>query len=96
MSASCVATPFDLGPESEQVILLLFGTGIRRYTDLSAVSVTIGGTDADLLGAAAQGQHSGLDQVNVRVPRELIGRGEVDIELVVDGKRANVVTVRIL
>jgi uncharacterized protein (TIGR03437 family) len=31
----------------------------------------------------------GLDQVNVRVPKSLTGRGEVDIELTVAGRKAN-------
>jgi uncharacterized protein (TIGR03437 family) len=38
---------------------------------------------------------TGLDQVNVAVPRTLIGRGEVDIVLAVDGKAANTVRVNI-
>jgi hypothetical protein len=36
-----------------------------------------------------------LDQVNVRLPRTLAGRGEVDFELVVDGQAANVLKLRI-
>jgi hypothetical protein len=42
-----------------------------------------------------QGQYPGLDQVNVRLPRSLAGRGEVNIALTVDGKAANTVTVRV-
>jgi len=37
----------------------------------------------------------GLDQVNVLIPRSLIGRGEVDVVLTVDGKPANTVRVAI-
>ena len=37
----------------------------------------------------------GLDQINVRIPRSLIGRGEVDVVLMVDNQRANVVKVNI-
>jgi uncharacterized protein (TIGR03437 family) len=37
----------------------------------------------------------GLDQANVRLPRNLIGRGEVDVALVVDGKTANTVRIGI-
>ena len=40
--------------------------------------------------AGAQGFFVGLDQVNVKIPRSLIGRGEVNLELIVDGKAANV------
>jgi uncharacterized protein (TIGR03437 family) len=90
---SCVAKPIDLGGESEQVILLLFGTGIRGSAALPSVS--IGGIGAEVLGAGPQGQYVGLDQVNVRLPRALMGRGDVDAILKADGKTANVVTVRI-
>ncbi len=90
---SCVAKPIDLGGESEQVILLLFGTGIRGSAALPSVS--IGGIGAEVLGAGPQGQYVGLDQVNVRLPRALMGRGDVDAVLKAGGKTANVVTVRI-
>jgi len=45
------------------------------------------------LFAGAGGGYAGLDQVNVLVPRGLIGKGEVPIVLTVDGKQANSVTV---
>jgi uncharacterized protein (TIGR03437 family) len=90
-----VATPINLGPESEQVILVLFGTGIRQRSSLSTVTVTIGGTSVPVEFAGAQGQFDGLDQVNVRLPRSLIGRGEVDLVLTVEGRPSNTVRVRI-
>ena len=34
-----------------------------------------------------------LGQINLRLPRSLAGRGEVDITLTVDGRRANTVRV---
>jgi uncharacterized protein (TIGR03437 family) len=37
----------------------------------------------------------GLDQVNVRVPNSLDNRGEVDVVLIVDGKRSQTVRVNI-
>jgi hypothetical protein len=89
---SCTAAPIDLGAQSDQVLLLLFGTGIRGGRN---VSVRIGGLEAPVLGAAAQGQFVGLDQVNVRLPRALAGRGEVDLVLTVDGKASNIVKLRI-
>jgi len=49
---------------------------------------------ADVLTAGAQGDFAGLDQINLSIPRSLAGRGEVDLELTVDGVRAN--TVRLL
>jgi uncharacterized protein (TIGR03437 family) len=91
-AATCTPAPIDLGAESDQVILLLFGTGIRGG---KSVSARIGGVEAPVLGAAAQGQFVGLDQVNVRLPRQLAGHGEVDLVLTVDGKAANMVKVRV-
>jgi uncharacterized protein (TIGR03437 family) len=47
-----------------------------------------------ILGAAAQTEFPGLDQVNIGpIPRSLIGRGEVEIALTVRGVEANRVTV---
>jgi uncharacterized protein (TIGR03437 family) len=87
-----VAVPIDLRPQNEQVVLLLFGTGLRFNSGLAGVSVKIGGQDCEVLYAGPQGEFAGLDQVNVRLPRTLIGRGEVEVALKVDGKAANVVT----
>ncbi len=84
-----VAVPIDLGPSTDQVVLLLFGTGIRSHSSLSAVSVNVGGVSAPVLFAGAQGQFVGLDQLNVSLPRSLVGRGDVDIVLTVDGQIAN-------
>jgi uncharacterized protein (TIGR03437 family) len=93
-AGSCTPAAMDLGAPSEQLILMLYGTGIRGFQTLPVV--TIGGVAATVLGAAAQSQYPGLDQVNVLVPRELKGSGDVDLLLKVDGKAANVVRVRIL
>lgn len=90
-----IATPINLGPEGEQIVLVLFGTGFRQRSALSAVTVTIGGTNVPVDFAGAQGDFDGLDQVNVRLPRSLIGRGEVDVVLTVDGRTANTVRVSI-
>ncbi len=90
-----VAVPLDLGPETDQVFLLLFGTGIRFNSALTAVSARIGGAEAPVSFAGAQGDLVGLDQVNARVARSLIGRGDVDVVLMVDGVAANTVQVNV-
>lgn len=86
-----VAVPIDLGAEGDQVFLLLFGTGARNRSTLSAVTATVGGAPCEVLYAGAQGGFAGLDQINLRLPRSLSGRGEVDIALNVDGVSANIV-----
>jgi uncharacterized protein (TIGR03437 family) len=45
--------------------------------------------------AGAQDALVGLDQVNLLLPRKLIGRGEIDITLIVDNKAANLFTATI-
>src|SRR5262245_33319021 len=90
-----VAAPIDLGPASDQVFLALFGSGIRFRSALSAVSASIGGTNTEVLFAGAAPEFVGLDQINVRLPRPLVGRGAVDVELSVDGRASNKVSVSV-
>ncbi|MBS1791708.1 MAG: VCBS repeat-containing protein [Acidobacteria bacterium] len=91
-----ISVPIDLGPESEQVYLILYGTGIRFVSSLSAMSVTVGGSAVPVLYVGPQGDFVGLDQINLGpVPRSLAGRGEVDVVLMVDGKTANTVKVNV-
>lgn len=90
-----VALPIDLGPDlgaaTDQVFLVLFGTGLRYRSSLSNVSAKLGGIDAQVLFAGATQDFVGLDQINLRLPRSLAGRGYVNITLTVDGKTANTV-----
>ncbi|MBI1766214.1 MAG: hypothetical protein HYR56_32825, partial [Acidobacteria bacterium] len=88
-----VPVPLDVGDASDQVFLLLFGTGTRGRSSLASVSVTIGGVAAEVLYAGPQGGFVGLDQLNVRLPRALSGRGEVELALSVEGVAANAVRV---
>ncbi len=90
-----ITRPLDLGPSGEQVYLLLFGTGIRHRSSLTSVIATIGGAYADVSFAGAQPDFVGVDQVNVLVPRSLAGRGEVEVHLIVEGRGANNVRIRI-
>lgn len=90
-----VAVPIDFGPATDNMFLVLFGTGIRFRSAQSNVVVRVGGTTVETLYAGAQGGFVGLDQINVPLPRSLAGRGDVDIEITVDGKVANTVKVNI-
>jgi uncharacterized protein (TIGR03437 family) len=90
-----VPTPIDLGPESDLVYLILYATGVRGRSSLQTVTARIGGADAPVLYADALPSFVGLDQINIRLLRALIGRGEVDVALAVDGKAANTVKVSI-
>jgi len=86
-----VAVPIDLGPQGDQVFLILFGTGIRLRMNAAA---SIGGTNSDVLYAGPSG-FVGLDQCNVNIPRSLAGRGQVNVAMTVDGRAANIVGVSI-
>ncbi|MBI3426524.1 MAG: hypothetical protein HY011_26655 [Acidobacteria bacterium] len=91
-----VTAPIDLGPEGDQVILLLFGTGLRGRSALAAVTCALGGMTVPVTFAGAQGDLVGLDQLNIGpLPRSLAGRGEVDVALTLDGKSANTVRIAI-
>ncbi len=90
-----VPVPIDLGPETDQVFLLLFGSGIRGRSAVSAVNVRVGDVDLSPQFAGAQPEFVGLDQVTVLLLRSLKGKGEAAVNVTVDGKAANVVTVTI-
>jgi uncharacterized protein (TIGR03437 family) len=92
---TCVPAPVNLGADTDQLIVSLFGTGIRFRSSLEAVQVQVGGERADVLYAGAQGQFIGLDQINLRVPRTLRGRGTVNLVLSVAGVAANTVTLNV-
>ncbi|HMV46639.1 MAG TPA: hypothetical protein PKD31_02630 [Blastocatellia bacterium] len=94
-NGSQVAIPIDLGPDtgSDQVYLLLFGTGFRSFAQPSAMTVTVGGLAVPVLGYAAVDGLAGLDQCNIGpLPRSLAGRGTVNVVLTAG---ANTVSVNI-
>jgi uncharacterized protein (TIGR03437 family) len=90
-----VSIPIDLGPATDQVFLLLFGTGVRNRSALAAVTTTIGGETAEVSYAGIQSDFVGLDQINARISRSLAGRGEVDVVFSADGRMANTVRINI-
>jgi uncharacterized protein (TIGR03437 family) len=90
-SMATLAVPIDLGAATDQVTLELFGTGIRNHT--GTVSAKIGTATATVAYAGPQNTFVGLDQVNITLPRSLIGAGSVTVALTVDTQPANPVTV---
>jgi uncharacterized protein (TIGR03437 family) len=90
-----VPLPIDLGPQSDQVFLILFGTGIRGLSSLTALTANIGGVRAEATFAGPHPALVGLDQINLRLPRSLVGRGETDVAINIDGIAANVVRISI-
>ena len=91
-----LTTAIDFGQPGDIVFLILYGTGIRFRSSLSAVTASIGGQAGSVEYAGAQGSFVGLDQINIRLPRTLAGSGSnVPVVLTVDGHAANTVTVNI-
>jgi len=83
--------PINLSTASDQVYLMLYGTGIRRHS-LNPVIATLGGIRVPVTYAGAQSQFPGLDQVNIGpLPQSLVGKGAVNLVLTVDGVPANTV-----
>jgi uncharacterized protein (TIGR03437 family) len=85
--------PLEVGAAGERLFLVLFGTGLRFRSGLDKVTVKLGGVEAPIFFAGAQGQLDGLDQLNLEVPATLAGRGLVNVELSVDGQAANTVQI---
>jgi uncharacterized protein (TIGR03437 family) len=76
--------PIDLGPETDEVFLVLFGTGLRHRRSLEDLKVVFSKhgnsplfsqVQGVLEYAGAQGEFAGVDQLNVRLPRSLAGSG---------------------
>jgi uncharacterized protein (TIGR03437 family) len=87
-----VTKPIDLGPESDHLFLVLFLSGIRKAPDPNGdgnvrenVHVLIGGGEVTPDYAGAQPDFVGLDQINLEIPRGLIGRGKVNLAAVSAG-----------
>lgn len=87
---SFVTSPIRLSG-TDQVYLTLYATGIRRHSG-NPVIATAGGVRVPVLYAGAQSQFPGLDQINLGpLPQSLVGKGEVDVNITVDGVPANTV-----
>ncbi len=89
----CKSTPINVG--TGKVVLSLYGTGIRGRSGLGSVAVTVGGVTAKVEYAGSQPTYPGLDQVNVVLDSSLAGKGQVVLQLTIDGVAANPVLITI-
>ncbi len=87
-----VGNPIELR-DGEETFLVLYGTGLKQRSALTAVKALIGGLETEVLYAGAQGQYAGLDQLNLRIPPALSGVGEIIVELELDGRLTNPVKI---
>jgi len=85
-----VAEGIDLGADSDQVYLVVYGSG-RGSADSD--TATIGGMDVEV--TFSQGDSPGMDQYSILVPKDLAGAGKVDVVVTVGGRQSNHVNVSI-
>jgi uncharacterized protein (TIGR03437 family) len=87
-SGAIIPKPVDLGPEGEKVFLILFLTGIGHATGPKippfvparvSVRVIANGYSLKPAFAGPQGDFAALDQINVELPRELLGNSTLKI-----------------
>ena len=91
LPATAAAAPIDLGLDTDQVVLELYGTGIRGHS--GTVTCKIGSITLPVAYAGPQGLYVGEDQVNILLPKSLRGAGLLPVVLTVDGQTANTVSV---
>jgi uncharacterized protein (TIGR03437 family) len=89
---SFTTRPIDLGPQGERVFLILFLTGIAGAQDANgdgnlneSIRVLVGGATMTPAFAGRQPDFVGLDQLNIELPRTLIGRGLVSLTITAPG-----------
>ncbi len=91
-TGSCESEPIDLGAPTDQLFVVLYGTGFRNYKTMAAV---IGGVEAEIAWAGPQPTLPALDQINLKLPRSLAGRGELELTVTVDGRATNTLVLQI-
>jgi uncharacterized protein (TIGR03437 family) len=87
---SVVAQAVSVGSAANPAYLVLVGSGLGNT---SQVSATIGGVNATVSYAGAQGQYPGLDQYNILIPPSLAGKGQVEVVITAAGLPANTVSI---
>lgn len=87
-----VPEPLRADLSSDQVFLVLYGTGLRFGSEQRA---NVGDLRANVSFAGAAPGFAGLDQVNIQIPFALRGRGELEVVLHVDRAPANTVLIHV-
>jgi uncharacterized protein (TIGR03437 family) len=95
-TGACSPVAIDLGPDSDQLTLILYGTGIRGLSQLSGLTLQIAGQDAAPVSVGPLADVPGVDELTVLIPHSFASLGEADILVTVDGTSANAVVISIL
>jgi len=87
-----LGTPVDLGPATDQVYVVLYGSGLGTVTSATA---TVGGVAAQVAYAGTSGAYPGIDQYNILLPRSLAGKGSVAVVTTASGRPSNTAAITI-
>jgi uncharacterized protein (TIGR03437 family) len=90
-----VANPVSLGSATDTATLVLYGTGVRYRPSPLSVTATVNGINLPVQYSGAQPTWVGLDQMNVNLPRTLVGAGLVNVYVTVNGELSNTVQLMI-
>jgi uncharacterized protein (TIGR03437 family) len=80
-SGDCVPEPISVAA-GDEVVLELFGTGLRHRSAVTAVTAQINNQSFPVQYADKSG-YTGEDQINVMLPSSLAGSGQVNLGLTV-------------
>jgi len=78
---------------TDQVFLVLYGTGIRYRPSGTSVTAMVNGQSVAVAYAGSQAQFAGEDQVNLGPLPSFAGAGMVNVQITVNGEPSNIVTV---
>jgi uncharacterized protein (TIGR03437 family) len=90
VSANGQPLPVSAGTAARPNFLVLFGTGLH-----GTIEVRVGGQLSDVVWAGSSPSLPGVDQINVRLPEALAGRGLVNVAVAANGLPANLTTLEI-
>jgi uncharacterized protein (TIGR03437 family) len=88
----CSTVPIPLSREAATT-LRMEGVGFRWARSSSLFRVSAGDVDLPLVSFGPSPGNPGRDQLTVRLPDQLIGRGEIDMFMSVDGLISNIVRI---
>jgi uncharacterized protein (TIGR03437 family) len=95
----CAPVTIDFGGPGDQVVVLLFGTGIRgrraqcRLRTVPELPLYVE-QFFEVLYAGPQSEYPGLDQVNLRIKAKPSYAVDLIVQLLIDGRATNEVTLR--
>ncbi|MEP7342393.1 MAG: Ig-like domain-containing protein [Acidobacteriota bacterium] len=99
-----ITKPIDMGPSSDRLFLILYVSGVRQAADDNddgnqneKIRVLIGGVEITPAYVAPQTQFVGLEQINVEIPRSLIGQRNLSVAVAaLDYGTSNVIDIELV